>query len=287
MRKEGLIRVFSRIPLHTVIILFALIWLLPSIGVLVTSFRYPHSVATTGWWTIFKNPFNNAQYTLENYIAVITRCGIGRAFLNSFIITMPATALPVIIAAFAAYAFAWMRFPGRQALFVILVGLLVVPLQMTLIPILRVFNRLGLSGTFPGIWLAHTGYGLPLAIYLLHNSVAGLPRELFDSAEIDGASPSYIFFRLVLPLCIPAIASLAIFQFLWVWNDLLVALVYLGGTPEVAPVTVQVSSLVGSYGQDWQLLTAAVFISIIPPLIIFFSLQRYFVRGILAGSIKG
>jgi len=287
MRKEELTRALSHMPLHIVIIIIALIWILPSIGILVTSFRFPHDVASRGWWTIFKNPFNTTQYTLENYIAVITRCGIGRAFLNSFIITIPATVLPVFIAAFAAYAFAWMRFPGRQSLFVILVGLLVVPLQMTMIPILRVFNRLGLSGTFPGIWLAHTGYGLPLTIYLLHNSVAGLPSELFDSAEIDGASPSYIFFRLVLPLCIPAIASLAIFQSLWVWNDLLVALVYLGGMPDVAPITVQVSSLVGSYGQEWELLTAAVFISIIPPLIIFFSLQRYFVRGILAGSIKG
>jgi alpha-glucoside transport system permease protein len=287
MGGEGLTRVLSRTPLHIVIILVALIWIFPGLGLLVTSIRFPHDVASTGWWMIFENPFDSTQYTLENYITVITRFGIGRAFLNSFIITIPATVLPILIASFAAYAFAWMRFPGRQSLFVILVALLVVPLQMTLIPILRVFNRLGLSGTFPGIWLAHTGYGLPLAIYLLHNSVAGLPSELFDSAEVDGASSSYIFFRLVLPLCIPAIASLAIFQFLWVWNDLLVALVYLGGTPDVAPVTVQVSSLVGSYGQMWELLTAAVFISIIPPLILFFSLQRYFVRGILAGSIKG
>jgi len=287
MRKKRLTKTISRMPLHTIVILVALIWILPAMGVLVTSFRFPHDVASTGWWVMFKNPFNSAQYTLENYIAVITQCGIGRAFLNSFIITIPATVLPIIIAAFAAFAFAWMRFPGRQSLFVILVGLLVVPLQMTLIPILRVFNRLGLSGTFPGIWLAHTGYGLPLAMYLLHNSVAGLPGDLFDSAEIDGASSFYIFFRLVLPLCLPVIASLAIFQFLWIWNDLLVALVYLGGAPSVAPITVQVSSLVGSYGQAWELLTAAVFISIIPPLILFFSLQRYFVRGILAGSIKG
>ncbi|MEA1964794.1 MAG: carbohydrate ABC transporter permease [Candidatus Aerophobetes bacterium] len=287
MIKERITRSISRMPLHIIIILIALTWILPTIGILVTSFRFPHDVATSGWWTIFKNLFNSRQYTLENYTTVITQCGIGRAFLNSFIITIPATVLPILIASFAAYAFAWMGFPGRQSLFIILVALLVVPLQMTLIPILRVFNQLGLSGTFPGIWLAHTGYGLPLAVYLLHNSIAGLPGELFDSAEIDGASPTYIFFWLVLPLCLPVIASLAIFQFLWVWNDLLVALVYLGGTPDVAPVTVQVSSLVGSYGQEWELLTAAVFISIIPPLILFFSLQRYFVRGILAGSIKG
>ncbi len=287
MTGKRLTIISSRIPLHIVIIIVALIWILPTIGILITSFRYPHDVATTGWWMIFKNPFNVRQYMLENYITVITQCGIGQAFLNSFIITIPATILSAFIAAFAAYAFAWMRFPGRQSLFVIVVGLLVVPLQMTLIPILRIFNRLGLSGTFPGIWLAHIGYGLPLAIYLLHNSIASLPKELFDSAEIDGASSSYIFFQLVLPLCIPAIASLAIFQFLWIWNDLLVALVYLGGARDVAPITVQVSSLVGSYGQDWELLTAAVFISIIPPLILFFSLQRYFVRGILAGSIKG
>lgn len=284
---ERLMRVLSRIPLHAVIIVIALIWVFPTLGVLVTSFRPAPDVAATGWWTALRVPFEFTQYTLRNYESVINQGGIGRAFLNSLIITIPATILPIMIAALAAYAFAWMRFPGRRFLFIMLVALLVIPLQTTMIPILRVFNRLGLAGTFPGIWLAHTGYGLPLTIYLLYNFIAALPSELFDSATIDGASTLQIFFRLVLPLSITAIASVTIFQFLWVWNDLLVALVYLGGTPDVAPITVQVSSLVGSYGQDWEVLTAAVFVSMLLPLSIFFGLQRYFVRGILAGSIKG
>ncbi len=284
---ERLARVLSRVPLHAVIIVIALIWIFPTLGVLVTSFRPAPDVAATGWWTALRVPFEFTQFTLRNYESVINQGGIGRAFLNSLIITIPATILPIVIAALAAYAFAWMRFPGRKFLFIMLVGLLVIPLQTTMIPVLRVFNRLGLAGTFPGIWLAHTGYGLPLTIYLLYNFIAALPSELFDSATIDGASTLQIFFRLVLPLSITAIASVTIFQFLWVWNDLLLALVYLGGTADVAPITVQVSSLVGSYGQDWEVLTAAVFVSMLLPLSIFFGLQRYFVRGILAGSIKG
>lgn len=284
---ERLMRVLSRVPLHAVIIVIALIWVFPTLGVLVTSFRPAPDVAATGWWTALRVPFEFTQYTLRNYESVINQGGIGRAFLNSLIITIPATILPIMIAALAAYAFAWMRFPGRRFLFIMLVALLVIPLQTTMIPILRLFNRLGLAGTFPGIWLAHTGYGLPLTIYLLYNFIGALPSELFDSATIDGASTLQIFFRLVLPLSITAIASVTIFQFLWVWNDLLVALIYLGGTPDVAPITVQVSSLVGSYGQDWEVLTAAVFVSMLLPLSIFFGLQRYFVRGILAGSIKG
>jgi alpha-glucoside transport system permease protein len=195
--------------------------------------------------------------------------------------------MPILIAAFAAYAFAWMRFPGRNVLFFVVVGLLVVPLQMTLIPVLRMYTGLGIVGTFPAIWLAHTAYGLPFAIYLLRNFFAALPRDMFESAYLDGASESTVFFNLVLPTSVPALASLAIFQFLWVWNDLLVALIYLGGQPAVAPLTVTVSNLVNSLGQDWQLLTAAAFISMALPLLVFFLLQKYFVRGILAGSVKG
>jgi alpha-glucoside transport system permease protein len=280
-------RVLSRGPLHILIIVLALVWMLPTLGLLITSFRPPQDVANSGWWTVFEHPFNFTQYTLQNYETVIGRVGMGRAFMNSLSISVPGTIIPVMIAAFAAYAFAWMKFPGRQILFIIVVALLVVPLQMTFIPILRIFNRFHISGTFPAIWLAHTGYGLPLTVYLLHNFIAGLPSELFDSASIDGASPLQSFFRLVLPLSVPAIASVVIFQFLWVWNDLLVALIYLGGTPNVAPVTLKVANLVGSRGQDWELLTAAAFVSMVLPLIVFFSLQRYFVRGILAGSIKG
>ncbi len=283
----GLMRTLSRGPLHVVIIILALAWMLPTAGLLITSFRTPQDVAHSGWWTVFEHPFNFTRYSLENYRAVIEKSGMGQAFLNSLKITIPGTIIPVMLAAFAAYAFAWMKFPCRKILFLIVVALLVVPLQMTFIPILTIFKQLRLGGTLPGIWLAHTGYGLPLTVYLLHNFIASLPSELFDSASIDGASPLQVFFRLVLPLSVPAIASVVIFQFLWVWNDLLVALMYLGGTPDVAPVTLKVANLVGSRGQDWELLTAAAFVSMALPLIVFFSLQRYFVRGILAGSVKG
>jgi len=284
---KKLISTFSKVPLNLVIIIIALIWILPSVGLLVTSFRPSADVAASGWWTVFEHPFNFTWQTLENYQEVIVKIGIGKAFLNSLLITIPATIIPILIASFAAYAFAWMEFPGRRLLFIILVGLLVVPLQMTMIPVLRIFNKLGMAGTFPGIWLAHTGYGLPLIIYLLYNFISGLPSELFDSSSIDGATSFQIFFKVVIPLSVPALASVTIFQFLWVWNDLLVALVYLGGTPAVAPLTVRISALVGSYGQDWELLTAAAFVSMVLPLVLFLGLQRYFVRGILAGSVKG
>ena len=275
------------IPMHLFIILVAIIWIFPTVGLLITSFRSSSAVASTGWWTVLTHPFNFTQFTLENYQDVITKIGIGRAFINTLTITLPACILPIIIASFAAYAFAWMEFWGRRFFFMLFVGLLVVPLQMTLIPILRIFNKLGLSGSFLGIWLAHAGYGLPLVIYLMYNYISGLPSEIFESSTIDGATPFQIFKSIVLPLSIPAIASIAIFQFIWVWNDLLVALVYLGGTPDVAPLTVRISALVGSYGQNWELLTAAAFVSMALPLIVFLSLQRYFVRGILAGSVKG
>jgi alpha-glucoside transport system permease protein len=284
---DRLRRILSSVPLHITLIGITLLWTLPSVGLLISSFRPRNDVFATGWWTVFQHPFDFTQYQLDNYIRVLTTQGMARAFLNSLSIAIPSTVIPIAVAAFAAYAFAWMEFPGRQVLFVIVVGLLVVPLQMTLIPLLRVYNRLGLAGTFLGIWLAHTGYGLPFAVYLLRNFIGSLPRDLFESAYLDGASHLTAFFRLAFPLSIPAIAALAIFQFLWVWNDLLVALIYLGGTQEVAPLTVKLSGLVQSMGQDWQLLTAAAFVSMALPLVIFFSLQRYFVRGILAGSVKG
>jgi alpha-glucoside transport system permease protein len=212
---------------------------------------------------------------------------MGRSFFNSLMISIPSTVMPILIAAFAAYAFSWMHFPGRDILFLIIIGLLVVPIQMTLIPILRLFNTLGLTGTFGGIWIAHTAYGLPFAIYLLRNFIGGIPEDIFESAFLDGASHFQILYRIVLPISVPAIASLAIFQFMWVWNDLLVALIYLGGTTEVAPMTVTISNLVNSYGGGWEFLTSAAFISMLLPLVVFFSLQKYFIRGILAGSIKG
>lgn len=279
--------ILSRVPLHLTLIGITFLWTLPSVGLLISSFRPKNDVFSSGWWTVFQHPFDFTQYQLGNYIHVLTAEGMGRAFLNSLTIAIPSTVIPIAVAAFAAYAFAWMEFPGRQVLFVIVVGLLVVPLQMTLIPLLRVYNKLGLAGTFLGIWLAHTGYGLPFAVYLLRNFIGSLPRDLFESIYLDGASHLTAFFRLALPLSVPAIASLAIFQFLWVWNDLLVALIYLGGTEQVSPLTLKLSALVQSLGQDWHLLTAAAFISMALPLVVFFSLQRYFVQGLLAGSVKG
>ena len=285
--KRGAIGFVTRSPLHFVLIALVLIWMLPTVGLLITSFRPPGDVGDTGWWTVLAHPFNFTQYTLENYESVIFEEGMGRAFLNSLIITVPATVLPILLAAFAAFAFAWMEFPGRNLLFMLVVGLMVVPLQMTFIPILTIFAKIRVAGTFPAIWLAHAGYGMPLMVYLLHGFIAGLPKDLFDSAAIDGASSIKTFFRIVVPLSVPAIASVVIFQFLWVWNDLLVALIYLGGSPNVGPVTLRVANLVGSRGQQWEVLTAAAFVSMALPLVVFFSLQRYFVRGILAGSVKG
>lgn len=274
----------SRATLHAAVILISLLWLVPTLGLLVSSFRPPEAVTSSGWWTAFQPP---VAFTLENYRNVLATYNMWGSFLNSLMVTIPATVIPILIAAYAAYAFAWMSFPGRNFLFFCVVALLVVPLQMTLIPVLKVFTALGITGSFLAIWLAHTGYGLPFAIYLLRNFFSALPRDMFESAYLDGASSSTVFFRLVLPTSVPALASLAIFQFLWVWNDLLVALIYLGGRPDVAPMTVTISNLVNSLGQGWQLLTAAAFISMLLPLLIFFSLQQYFVRGILAGSVKG
>ncbi len=277
----------ERAPVRAVVIVICLIWTLPTAGMLVSSFRSANAIRTSGWWTALIHPFETAQWTVENYVTVLTADGMANAFANSLIITLPSTVIPITIAAFAAYAFAWMRFPGRDALFALVVGLIVVPLQMALIPILRLYTSLDLNGTFLGTWLAHTGFGLPLAIYLLYGYISQLPEELFESAWIDGASHFTAFIRLVLPLSLPAIASFAIFQFLWVWNDLLVALVFLGTNPDVAIVTSRLTAMVGTKGEAWHLLTAGAFITMVIPLIVFFSLQRYFVRGILAGSVKG
>ncbi len=232
------------------------------------------------------------RFTLENYSEVLTSEGIDRSFINSFTVTIPATIIPILIAAFAAYALAWMQFPGRGYLVAIVVGLLVVPLQMSLIPILQLYNGVApLFGveakSYLGIWLAHTGFGLPLAIYLLRNYMASLPKEIMESARMDGASHFKIFTTMVLPLSFPALASFAIFQFLWVWNDLLVATVFLGAGDNELVLTGRLRELIGSRGDNWEILTSGAFISIIVPLIVFFSLQRYFVRGLLAGSVKG
>ena len=232
------------------------------------------------------------KFTTDNYDTVLFSEGIGRSFMNSLTVTIPATVIPILIAAFAAYALAWMRFPGRALLIAVIIGLLVVPLQMSLIPLLKLYNNVGAffgvpSKTYLGIWLAHTGFGLPFAIYLLRSYIAGLPREIMESARIDGASDFEIFVKIVLPLSFPVLASFAIFQFLWVWNDLLVAMVFLGTAPDQIVLTAKLNALLGSRGGNWEILTTSAFITIIVPLIVFFSLQRYFVRGLLAGSVKG
>jgi alpha-glucoside transport system permease protein len=243
----------------------------------------------------------NTNFTIENYASVIsgqTRdadgtvktdfgTNLSAAFLNSVAVAVPATVIPILLAAFAAYGFAWMTFPGRKSLFAIVVALLVVPLQIALVPVLRDFVGLGINGTFLAVWLAHTGFGLPLATYLLYNYISQLPREILESAFIDGATPFTTFTQLVLPLSVPALASFAIFQFLWVWNDYLVALIFIGATPNVQVLTMRLAELIGSRGQDWHLLTAGAFVSMLLPLTVFFSLQRFFVRGLLAGSVKG
>ncbi len=267
-----------------IVVLISFTWSIPTFGLFVSSFRPATDIQSSGWWTGLVPPWH---FTIANYQQVIQAQGLGRAFLNSLIIAIPGTLLPVLVAAFAAYAFAWMKFPGRDWLFLGIVALLVVPIQMTLIPILNIFTTVGITGTYLAIWLAHTAYGLPFAVYLLRNFFGALPSDLFESAYIDGASHIRIFFNLVLPLSVPSLASLVIFQFMWVWNDLLVALIFLGGNPNQAPMTLTIANLVNSYGSNYEVLTAAAFISMALPLLIFFSLQRYFVRGILAGSVKG
>ncbi len=291
----------SIITVNLLLVILCLLWTLPTLGVLISSFRTSNAVNSTGWWKAFSTP---TEWTLENYKAVlggksysfkteegntITVRGenMSRAFLNTLTVTIPAVVIPILIAAFAAYGFAWLNFPGRKVMFVAIVAILVVPLQISLIPLLRDYQKLELNNTYLGIWLAHTGFGLPLATYLLFNYISTIPRSIMESAFIDGASHFTTFVRLILPLSVPALASFAIFQFIWVWNDLLVALVFLGAGTQYEVMTQRLLNMVGTRGQDWYLLTSGAFISIILPLLIFFTLQRYFVKGLMAGSVKG
>jgi len=278
-------RLVARAPIHLALLLIGTVWLVPTIGLFITSFRERADIHADGWWNFVREP----RFTAETYVTMLTSSGQTESlfgnFLNSFIITIPATIIPVTLAAAAAYAFAWLEFRGRDVLFLAVVALLVIPIQMTFVPVLQLFNFTHLTGNFVGIWLAHSAYGLPFAVYLLHSFFAGLPRSLIEAARMDGSSELRTFLRIVLPLSVPGIASLAIFQFLGVWNDLLVAIIFLQ-SPDLQPMTVGVLKLLGTYGTEYGVLSAAAFLTMAVPLLVFFSLQRYFVQGLLAGSVK-
>jgi len=279
--RSWITRLLARGPLHVFLIFMGLFWLTPTFGLLVTSFRTPADNSSTGWWTVFSEP---RQLTLEPYKNILADDGIIQALLNTAYITVPTSVLLVLIAAGAAYAFAWIDFKGREPLFLFVVALLVVPLQMALIPAARLFGEMGLFGTVWAAILFHIAFGLPFAIFLLRNFFIGLPDELLEAARIDGASELAIFFRIVLPLGMPAIASLLIFQFLWTWNDLLVGLVFTSGS--ASPITVAIREQMRQFGANLDVIAPAAFLSMIVPLAVFFAFQRYFVQGLLAGSVK-
>jgi len=267
-------------------LVLAVAWTIPTFGLLVTSFRPERAIKTTGWWTFFSNP----QVTLQNYQTALGTdgsSGLGPYMINSFVIVIPSVIIPICLAVLAAYAFAWIDFRGRNVLFVAVFALQIVPIQVTLIPLLTLYVDAGLAGTFWTIWLSHSTFALPLAIFLLHNFMKEIPKELIEAARVDGAGHVKILFRVLLPLLTPALAAFGIFQFLWVWNDLLVALTFAGGGTDVAPVTVALANLSGTRDSAWQLLSAGAFVSIVVPVVVFVALQRYFVRGLLAGGLKG
>jgi len=266
-------------------LVIAVLWTIPTFGMFLSSFRPERQVQRTGWWTFFANP----QITFENYGEVLFggTQPLAGYFVNSILITLPSVAIPIVLATLAAYGFAWTTFPYRDTLFVAIFALQIVPVQVALLPLLEIFVGTGLNGTFWTVWIAHSTFALPLAIFLLHNSMRDIPAELVEAARVDGAGHVRIFTTIMLPLMKPAIAAYAVFQFLWVWNDLLVALVFAGGTSDVAPLTVRVAELAGTRNSDWHVLSAGAFVSILVPLVVFLSLQRYFVRGLLAGSVKG
>ena len=277
-RLLGLLR---HAPVNVILLFIAFLWLVPSFGLLVTSFRSTAAYSQSGWWKVFTMP---SQLTLSAYRSLLKNPDILRAFRNTWAITVPATLLVILISAMAAYAFAWGRFKGRDTMFLVLVGLLVVPLQIALIPVARLYSTMGIFGSIVGVILFHVGFGLPFAVFLLRNFFVGIPYELLEAARMDGASEFRIFFRLVMPLALPAIAALAIFQFMWVWNDLLVALIFAG--PKAAPMTVFIQSNLRAFGSSIEVIAPGAFLQLIVPLVVFFAFQRYFVQGLLAGSVK-
>jgi alpha-glucoside transport system permease protein len=278
---ERLVRFIARTPVHLGLLAIAVIWLVPTVGLAITSIRPRDEIQASGWWTTF-NDFN---FTLHNYDLVLENAQMGSSFVNSIVITVPSTLLPLAIGAAAAYAFSWIQFPFRDTIFLLIVALMVVPIQMALVPLLRLFRDLGIADWYIGIWLAHTAFGLPLAVFLLRNFFITLPRDLIEAARVDGASNLRIFMRVVLPLSVPALASYGIFQFLWVWNDLLMALVFISDS-DLFPMTKRIVEMQGTYGAAYHFLASGAFLLMIVPLIVFFALQRYFVQGLLAGSVK-
>jgi alpha-glucoside transport system permease protein len=280
---ERLARIAGRSPVHILLGLIALVWLVPTIGLLITSFRPGADMRASGWWTVLFEP----RFTLANYERVLTDEGMGQAFLNSVFITIPSTILPLLVASMAAFALAWVKFPFRDTVFLLIVAMLIVPVQIGFIPLVAAFREsgTGLLTTYGAVWLAHTAFALPFGIFLLRNFFITLPKDLIEAARIDGASNWGIFRTIVVPLSVPAIAAYGIFQFLWVWNDLLMALVYIQ-VNSLQPMPFQVSSLLGTYATEWSLLSAAAFLIMVVPMVVFISLQRYFVQGLLAGSVK-
>jgi alpha-glucoside transport system permease protein len=276
---ERIVRILNKAPIHIFLALVALVWLAPTIGLLVTSFRPRSDMQSSGWWeAIF-----TMRFTLTNYEQVLTAQGMLGAFVNSMMITIPSTLIPLTLASLAAYAFSWLRFPFRDTIFLVIVALMMVPVQVAFIPTLQLFAPLGLTRNFGAVWLMHTAFALPFGIFLLRNFFITLPRDLIEAARMDGATDVGIFRKIVVPLSVPAIAAYGIFQFLWVWNDLLMALVY---SPSNNPMTRQIQGLLGQYGSEWHVLAAGAFLLMLVPMAVFISLQRYFVQGLLAGSVK-
>ena len=278
---ERIVGFITRTPVHLALLLIGVVWLVPTVGLAVTSFRPRSDIQASSWWSSLLD----FHFTVNNYQQVLDRAGMSDAFFNSLIITIPSTLLPLTLAALAAYAFSWISFPFRDTIFLIIVALMIVPIQMALVPLLRLFRDWGIADWYGGIWLAHTAFGLPLGIFLLRNFFITLPRDLIEAARVDGASNLRIFLKVVLPLSVPALASYGIFQFLWVWNDLLMALIFVQNS-DLWPMTIKVNQMQSQFGGEWHLLSSGAFLLMIVPLVVFFALQRYFVQGLLAGSVK-